>query len=63
MCGLLRSAALFKMKPAKINIAVKMFQRSITIHIFSAMKMPWMFFYRQGGTVNEKGKILTKPKK
>ena len=43
-CDLLQSATLFKMRPMKINIAEKVFQRSIMICIFSAIKMPWMFF-------------------
>ena len=43
MCDLTRSATLFKMRPDKINIAVKVFQRSIMICIFSAIKM-WLFF-------------------
>ena len=47
MCGLLRKATLFKIKPDKINIAVKVFQRSIVICIFNAIKMSWMFSYRQ----------------
>ena len=41
MCGLLRSATLLKINIAekKIDIAVKVFQRSIVICIFSAIKM------------------------
>ena len=34
---------LFKMSPVKRNIAVKVFQRSIMICIFTAIKMSWMF--------------------
>ena len=52
MYGLLGSVTLFKMRPAKINIAVNVFQRSIMVYIFNAIKMPWMFLSRQGGTVN-----------
>ena len=46
-CGLLQSVTLFKMRPMKmkmINIAAKVFQRSIMICIFSVIKMSWMFF-------------------
>ena len=39
MCGLLQSATLFTMRPEKTNIPVKVFQRSIMICIFSAIKM------------------------
>ena len=43
--GLLQSATLFSMRHSmKINIAAKVFQTSIMICIFSAIKMSWMFF-------------------
>ena len=35
---------LLKMRPEKINIAVKVFQKSIMFCIFSAINMSWMFF-------------------
>ena len=35
---------LFKTRPDKINITVKVFQRSIMTCIFSAIKMSWRFF-------------------
>ena len=35
---------LLKMRPEKINLAVKVFQKSIMICIFSAINMSWMFF-------------------
>ena len=34
---------LLKMRPEKINIAVKVFQKSMVICIFSAINMSWMF--------------------
>ena len=34
---------LVKMRPMKINIAAKVFQRSIMICIFTPIKMSWMF--------------------
>ena len=43
-CGLLQSATLFKMRLMKINIAAKVFQKSIMICIFSAIRMSWIFF-------------------
>ena len=38
-CGLLQSATLFKARPEKINMAVKLLQRRIMICTFSAIKM------------------------
>ena len=44
-CGLPLSATMFKikMRSGKINIAVKVFQRTIMICILNAIGMPWMF--------------------
>ena len=59
MCGLLESATLFKMRHSiKINIAAKVFQKSIMICIFNAIKMSWIFrVYDQGVVPYEQNKL------
>ena len=43
VCDLPLSATLFKMRPKKINITVKVFQKIIMIWILNAIKIYWMF--------------------
>ena len=62
VCGLVWSATLFKMRPDKINIAVKVFWKSIMIYIFRAIKISWDVFLKTRSNSELEGKDIDKAK-